>query len=91
MENYIPFVCPASKFDDPLYGCQWHLKNTGQNGATAGEDINVESVWDTYKGNGIHIAVVDDGMHFAHEDLKDNVDTSSQLRLHTRNSFNICA
>ena len=77
MENYIPFVCPASKFDDPLYGCQWHLKNTGQNdGATAGEDINVESVWDTYKGNGIHIAVVDRGMHFAHEDLKDNMDTA---------------
>ena len=75
-ENYIPFVCPASKFDDPLYGCQWHLKNTGQRGATLGEDINVESVWATYKGNGIHIAVVDDGMHFAHEDLKENVDTT---------------
>ena len=80
MENYIPFVCPdsdpASEFADPLYGCQWHLKNTGQNGAAAGEDINVESVWKTYKGNGIHIAVVDNGMHFAHEDLKENVDTA---------------
>ena len=76
MENYIPFVCPPSKFADPLYGCQWHLKNAGRNGATAGEDINIESVWDTYKGNGIHIAVVDRGMHFAHEDLKDNVDTA---------------
>ena len=40
------------------------------------EDINVESVWETYKGNGIHIAVVDNGMHFAHEDLKENVDTA---------------
>ena len=77
MENTSSFVCPASEFDDPLYGCQWHLKNTEQNdGATTGEDINVESVWKTYKGNGIHIAVVDDGMHFAHEDLKDNVDTA---------------
>ena len=50
MENTISFVCPASdpdsEFNDPLYGCQWHLKNTEQNGAAAGEDINVESVWD---------------------------------------------
>ena len=76
MENTSSFVCPASEFDDPLYGCQWHLKATEQNGATLGEDINVESVWDTYKGNGIHIAVVDDGMHFAHDDLKENVDTA---------------
>ena len=31
---------------DPLYGCQWHLNNTGQlTGGTAGEDINVEEVW----------------------------------------------
>ena len=45
-------------------------------GRKAGEDINVENVWATYKGNGIHIAVVDDGMHFAHEDLKENVDTA---------------
>ena len=70
------FVCPDSEFNDPLYGCQWHLKNTGKNEATAGEDINVESVWETYKGNGIHIAVVDNGMHFAHEDLEENVDTA---------------
>ena len=76
MENYIPFVCPDSKFNDPLYGCQWHLKATEQNGAALEEDINVESVWGTYKGNGIHIAVVDNGMHFAHEDLKENVDTA---------------
>ena len=82
-ENYDPFVCPTSEFDDPLYGCQWHLENNaqynGKNGrynGKAGEDINVKGVWGTYKGEGIHIAVVDDGMYFAHEDLKDNVDES---------------
>ncbi len=32
---------------DPLYGCQWHLNNTGQlKRGTSGEDINVEEVWD---------------------------------------------
>ena len=30
---------------DPLYGCQWHLDNTGRNAAAAGEDINVAEVW----------------------------------------------
>ena len=32
-------------FSDPLFGCQWNLKNTGQLGGTSGEDINVADVW----------------------------------------------
>lgn len=64
---------------DPLYSEQWHLKSTGlQAGATttaaAGEDLNVEPVWATNnKGSGIRIAVVDDGLEIAHEDLATNV------------------
>ena len=63
---------------DPLYGCQWHLNNTGQlKGGTAGEDINVEEVWDDNNlGAGINVAVVDDGMDYTHEDLSANVDTT---------------
>ncbi len=66
-------------FNDPLYGCQWHLKNTGQLGAVtaSGEDINVEGVWDDNRfGAGINVAVVDDGMQTGHEDLSDNVNNS---------------
>ena len=60
-----------SQIDDPLYGCQWHLNNA------LGEDINVEPVWsDGFKGEGINIAVVDDGMDWSHEDLVDNVNPS---------------
>ena len=56
---------------DSLYGCQWHLNNRD------GEDINVESVWaEGNKGEGINVAVVDDGMYYAHEDLRDNVNAS---------------
>ena len=56
---------------DPLYACQWH-----QNSLHEG-DINIESVWkENIKGEGVNVAVVDDGMYYAHEDLKDNVDTS---------------
>ena len=72
---------------DPLFCDQWHLKNTGQRGAdgvpaATGEDINVEPVWnscgagdvgDSCRGEGVRVAVVDDGMEIAHEDLVDNV------------------
>ena len=59
---------------DPLYSEQWHLKNTGSPTGTAGEDTNVESVWNNgICGSGITIAVVDDGLEIGHEDLAANV------------------
>lgn len=60
--------------NDPLFGNQWHLRNTGQGGGTSGEDVNIVSVWDTYKGSQNEvIAVVDDGVEIAHEDLSPNI------------------
>ena len=42
-----------------------------------GVDVNVEAAWaQGVTGEGVNVAVVDDGMYFTHEDLKDNVDTS---------------
>ncbi|MBF0362424.1 MAG: S8 family serine peptidase [Oligoflexia bacterium] len=62
---------------DPYFQYQWHLQNTGQNGGTAGEDINVLPVWDqNYRGQGVVALVVDDGMEIAHPDLQVNVSTS---------------
>lgn len=63
----------AAVVADPFYGDQWHLKNTGQAGGTVGQDVNVETVWTTYKGTGVRIAVVDDGLEIGHEDLAANV------------------
>ena len=55
---------------DPLYSCQWHL------GSSQWQDINVQPVWEEgIKGEGINVAVVDDGMYHTHEDLKDNVNS----------------
>ena len=59
------------QINDPLYACQWHLNSRED------VDINVEPVWaEGIKGEGINVAVVDDGMHYTHEDLRDNVDAS---------------
>src|SRR5512139_2540494 len=61
---------------DPLFVNQWHLLNTGQAGGTAGQDVNVSPVWNAtpgIKGSGVRIAVVDDGLEIAHEDLAANV------------------
>ncbi len=67
----------STSFSDPLYGCQWHLRNRGQLQGTAGEDIRVEEVWaGGNMGAGIGVAVVDSGLHEGHPDLVDNVDTS---------------
>ncbi len=72
----------SSSINDPLYGCQWHLKNNDQFRNSGGHDIRVEEVWPTYTGSGINVAVVDDGMHHQHEDLTDNVLTSFNHNYH---------
>ena len=57
---------------NPAY--QWHLYNTGQNGGTAGIDLNVRNVWDTWRGAGVRIGIVDHGVQRTHPDLAANVD-----------------
>ncbi len=59
------------QISDPLYACQWHLNSRG-----AGH-VNVEAAWaQGVMGEGVNVAVVDDGMYHTHEDLRDNVDSS---------------
>ena len=61
---------------DALAGCQWHLVNEGQLGGLSGPDLNVESVWSTYKGSGVNVVIVDNGLDYEHEDLATNVDST---------------
>jgi len=57
---------------DPLFAKQYQIQNTGQyidgQKAVAGTDLNVVPAWKVTKGNGITVAVIDDGIE-AHEDL----------------------
>lgn len=61
--------------NDTLFSQQWHLVNTGQGGGTAGIDVKITNVWDTYRGSGILIGIVDDGLQLTHTDLYQNVNT----------------
>ena len=66
-------VLNPSLVGDPLYGCQWHLRNY----EPGGEDINVEPVWAAgINGEGVNVAVVDDTMDYSHEDLAENLNGS---------------
>lgn len=72
--------------NDPLFGSQWALKNTGQRytdeavktaaqTASGGSflDINVLDAWNNgITGKGIRMAVSDDGYDLNHEDLQTN-------------------
>lgn len=56
-------------------GFQWHLDASGCTDPDVLADINVAGVWSTYRGEGVRVAVVDDGVHF----LPNNVDPLSSI------------
>ncbi|MDO8989946.1 MAG: S8 family serine peptidase [Sideroxyarcus sp.] len=70
--------------DDPLVADQWHLENLAQRGANfsppglAGEDIRVRPAWAIAKGEGVRIAIVDNGLEIGHEDLVSNMAANGQ-------------
>ena len=69
---------------DPLYKHQWHLENSGQDNFTnypgsTGEDLRVAGpITNGYTGEGVLVAIVDDGLELAHEDLAGNIVSGSR-------------
>jgi len=61
--------------NDPLFGEQWALQNTGQNNGTADADIDATNAWDFVTGGynalgeEIVIAIIDSGCDLGHDDL----------------------
>jgi subtilisin family serine protease len=61
------------KFDtaDPLYNNLWHLNNTGQGGGTVDADVDAPEAWALQTASSdIVIAIIDEGVDLAHEDLE---------------------
>ena len=65
-------LCVPSTFR-PEY--MWHLKNTGALGSLAGMDLRVESAWNTWRGRGVRVGVIDNGLQSAHPEFSGAVDT----------------
>ncbi len=65
--------------NDPRYGEQYWLNNTGQNvpnvgPGVQGADINIETAWDISIGSrSVVVAVIDTGVEVAHPDLQNNI------------------
>ena len=61
--------------NDPQFGNQWGLHNTGQSGGTPGADIDAPEAWEittggvTVFGDTIVVAIVDGGCQLNHPDL----------------------
>jgi subtilisin family serine protease len=60
--------------NDPLFGEQWALNNTGQNGGKSGADIKILKTWQKTKGSKkVVVAVLDSGVDYQHLDLISNI------------------
>lgn len=55
--------------DKPVYEYQWSLENRGADGTLIGMDLNVRAAWPFSRGEGVIIAIADNGMEVSHPDL----------------------
>ncbi|MBL9174906.1 MAG: S8 family serine peptidase [Verrucomicrobiales bacterium] len=57
--------------DDPYFPVQWNLDNRSTDRNRAGPDLNIRAAWEITRGEGITVAIGDDGVQSAHPDLAD--------------------
>lgn len=59
---------PQATYNDPALSGYWHL--WGRTGGTRG--ANAVKVWDDYRGTGVIVGVIDDGVDYNHPELAGN-------------------
>jgi subtilisin family serine protease len=70
-------VSVATAPDDPQFGNQWGLNNTGQSSGIVDADIDAPEAWDVRTtGGGLKVAVIDTGIDYTHPDLAANIWTN---------------
>ena len=70
--NYIYHLCEIP--NDPYFGLQWGLHNTGQTGGISNSDIDAPEAWERENGDAsIIIAILDTGVDLNHPDLKNKL------------------
>lgn len=69
---------------DPMLNLQWHLINTEQKDV----ELNVTGLWGrNITGTGVKVAMIDDGLDFDSEDLKDNFVSTLGLSMGCKLTF----
>ncbi|EZA46395.1 Neuroendocrine convertase, partial [Ooceraea biroi] len=64
-------------FNDELWEQEWYLQDTRTNKALPKLDLNVLPLYRLgITGRGIRIAVLDDGLEYTHDDLRNNYDAT---------------
>lgn len=82
--NYV--VSAAAIPNDPLFGQQYALSNTGQGGGLPDADIDAPEGWDAAglssfpASGGVKVGIVDTGIDVAHPDLSGKVADCAQAR-----------
>ncbi|MEM6321402.1 MAG: S8 family serine peptidase, partial [Bacteroidota bacterium] len=56
-----------------IFTQQWHLKPTERNGLLIDQHVNVEAAWKDTKGEGITIAIIDDGVDQLHPEFASKI------------------
>ncbi|HBI44382.1 MAG TPA: hypothetical protein DDY78_16245 [Planctomycetales bacterium] len=67
-------VSAAGTPNDPYFGSQYGLQNTGQSGGVAGVDIRAVQAWDvTSSASKVIVSLIDTGVDYNHQDLYQNI------------------
>lgn len=73
---------------DPYFKYQWPLLNVGQFGGKPKLDLNVKEAWaQGYTGKNVTTAIMDDGVDYMHQDLRDNYNAKASYDFSSNDQF----